>query len=240
MKPGDQACRYNGSCASPINVSRIVSAGPNKGKGVWKAGAPDLQDAHVRGRDPVRALPGRGLPRRPRAAGLRGVSGGPPPRLGLPNLGLGVGLRSAHFRYLEEHEPDVDWFEVIAENFMDSGGRARAVLDRIAERYPVVVRGVSLSIGSTDPLDLDYVARVKRLADEVGAVCGIGPDESGRDRLLDQRGGGAGRGFADSDRTVDGLGAARVASRRAGATTDRATWVGRLRWRRGPRSAGRS
>jgi uncharacterized protein (UPF0276 family) len=93
-----------------------------------------------------------------------------PARLGLPYLGLGVGLRTAHFAYLEQNRPDVDWFEVIPENFMDSHGRTRAMLDLIASRYPVVVHGVSLSIGSTDPLDLDYVRRVKRIAEEVGAV----------------------------------------------------------------------
>ena len=94
----------------------------------------------------------------------------PPPRLGYQNLGLGVGLRSAHFAYLEQNEPDVDWFEVIPENFLGSRGRARHVLDRIAARYPVVLHGVSLSIGSTDPLDLDYLARLKELAAEVDAV----------------------------------------------------------------------
>jgi uncharacterized protein len=94
----------------------------------------------------------------------------PPPRLGYPNLGLGVGLRSGHFSYLEEHEPDVDWFEVIPENFIDSQGRARHVLELIAARYPVVLHGLSLSIGSTDPLDLDYLARLKELAGEVDAV----------------------------------------------------------------------
>ena len=94
----------------------------------------------------------------------------PPPRLGYPNLGLGVGLRSAHFAYLEQNEPDVDWFEVIPENFLGSRGRARNVLDRIADLYPVVLHGVSLSIGSTDPLDMDYLARLKRLAAEVEAV----------------------------------------------------------------------
>ena len=98
------------------------------------------------------------------------MSAAPDPRLGYPNLGLGVGLRSGHFAYLEEHEPDVDWFEVIPENFMDSGGRARHVLDRIAARYPVVLHGLSLSVGSTDPLDLDYLARLKDLAAEVEAV----------------------------------------------------------------------
>lgn len=93
-----------------------------------------------------------------------------PARLGLPDLGLGVGLRSAHYGYLETHLPDVDWFEVIPENVMDSGGRARHVLDRLAEHYPIVLHGVSLSVGSTDPLDRDYLLRLKRLADEVRAV----------------------------------------------------------------------
>jgi hypothetical protein len=88
----------------------------------------------------------------------------PTPRLGLPNLGLGVGLRSVHFPHILEHKPEVDWFEIISENYMDSGGRPRWVLDRIAERYPVVMHGVSLSIGSTDRLDFEYLAKLKRLA----------------------------------------------------------------------------
>jgi uncharacterized protein len=90
-----------------------------------------------------------------------------PARLGHANLGLGVGLRSVHFPYILEHEPDVDWFEVISENFMDSAGRARYVLDQIAERYPTVMHGVSLSIGSTDPLDFEYLRKLRRLADEI-------------------------------------------------------------------------
>lgn len=92
------------------------------------------------------------------------------PRLGYPDLGLGVGLRSPHFDHIVEHWPAVDWFEVISENYLDSGGRPRAMLDRIAERYPVVMHGVSLSIGSTDPLDLDYVRRLGELAEAIGAV----------------------------------------------------------------------
>ncbi len=91
-------------------------------------------------------------------------------RLGLPALGLGVGLRAPHFEHILEHRPAVDWFEVISENFMDSQGWPRHVLDRIAARYPVVLHGVSMSIGSTDPLDLDYLARLRRLADGIGAV----------------------------------------------------------------------
>jgi len=93
----------------------------------------------------------------------------PTARLGLPHLGLGVGLRSVHFPYLLQHRPEVDWFEVISENFMDSGGRPRYMLDQLAERYPLVMHGVSLSIGSTDPLNHDYLRRLKVLADQVRA-----------------------------------------------------------------------
>jgi uncharacterized protein (UPF0276 family) len=86
------------------------------------------------------------------------------PRLGHANLGLGVGLRTVHFAHILQHRPAVDWFEIISENFMDSGGRPRYVLEQIAEQYPIVMHGVSLSIGSTDPLNFDYLARLKRLA----------------------------------------------------------------------------
>lgn len=89
--------------------------------------------------------------------------------LGYPNLGLGVGLRTVHFAHIVEQQPAVDWFEIISENFMDSRGRPRYVLEQIAERYPVVMHGVSLSIGSSDPLDFDYLKKLKALADVVGA-----------------------------------------------------------------------
>jgi uncharacterized protein len=90
-------------------------------------------------------------------------------KLGYPDLGLGVGLRSVHFNYILQERPAVDWFEVISENFLDSAGRPRYVLEQIAERYPVVMHGVSLSIGSTDPLNFDYLEKLKRLAREVNA-----------------------------------------------------------------------
>jgi uncharacterized protein len=86
-----------------------------------------------------------------------------------PGLGFGVGLRHQHFGHVVEHWPRVDWFEVISENFMDSGGWPRHVLDRVAERYPVVMHGVSMSIGSTDPLNFVYLSKLKRLARETGA-----------------------------------------------------------------------
>ena len=92
------------------------------------------------------------------------------PRLGYPNLGLGVGLRSVHFEYILREQPAVDWFEVISENFMNSRGRPRYVLDQIAERYPIVMHGVSLSIGSSDPLNLEYLRKLKLLAEATRAV----------------------------------------------------------------------
>jgi len=91
------------------------------------------------------------------------------PRLGHANLGLGVGLRTVHFSHILKQQPAVDWFEVISENFMDSQGRPRYVLDQIAERYPVVMHGVSLSIGSSDPLNFDYLAKLRRLAQQTNA-----------------------------------------------------------------------
>jgi uncharacterized protein len=91
------------------------------------------------------------------------------PRFGLPNLGVGVGLRTAHYAHLLEHWPEVAWFEVLSDNYLHTRGRPLEILDRIAERYPVAMHGVSLNIGSTDPLDLAYVRDLKRLRDRIGA-----------------------------------------------------------------------
>lgn len=88
-------------------------------------------------------------------------------RLGLPNLGQGVGLRNQHFSYLMRHEPQVDWFEIISENFMDNFGYARHVLERMAAIRPIVMHGVSMSVGSTDPLDWNYLRSLKALAEFV-------------------------------------------------------------------------
>jgi uncharacterized protein len=85
-------------------------------------------------------------------------------RWNLEDLGVGVGLRTVHFGHILSTRPQVDWFEVLSENFMDTGGRPMYVLDQVAERYPVVLHGVSMSIGSTDPLDRDYLRKLKELA----------------------------------------------------------------------------
>ncbi len=87
-----------------------------------------------------------------------------PARLGHPNLGLGLGLRTVHYQHILDHNPSVDWFEVISENYMDSRGRPRYVLEQVAERYPIVMHGVSLSIGSTDPLNFGYLNKLRELA----------------------------------------------------------------------------
>lgn len=84
-------------------------------------------------------------------------------------LGFGLGLRNTHFDYILKEKPKVDWFEAISENFMDSGGRPIQVLREIAEHYPIVLHGVSMSIGSTDPLNLGYLKNLKTLAADVSA-----------------------------------------------------------------------
>jgi uncharacterized protein (UPF0276 family) len=86
--------------------------------------------------------------------------------LSLPHLGHGVGLRTQHYATVLEEMPRVDWFECISENFMVAGGNPRRVLRQVRERYPVVLHGVSLSIGSVDPLDPKYLDELAALADE--------------------------------------------------------------------------
>ncbi|HLA76527.1 MAG TPA: DUF692 domain-containing protein [Vicinamibacteria bacterium] len=90
-------------------------------------------------------------------------------RFRLPDLGVGVGLRTVHFGHVLAQQPEVDWFEIISENFMDTGGRPLHVLDQVSERYPIAMHGVSLSIGSTDPLNFEYLAKLKALARRTGA-----------------------------------------------------------------------
>lgn len=84
-----------------------------------------------------------------------------------PYLGFGLGLRPDHYADIVATRPDLDWFEIISENYMVPGGKPLAWLDRIREHYPMVMHGVSLSIGSTDPLDRDYLRELARLADRV-------------------------------------------------------------------------
>ncbi|MEE9492909.1 MAG: DUF692 domain-containing protein [Gammaproteobacteria bacterium] len=84
-----------------------------------------------------------------------------------PFLGFGLGLRVPHFDYVLEHKPSVDWFEVLSENYMVAGGKPKYYLHKIREHYPMVMHGVSLSIGSTDPLNTTYLKKLRVLANEI-------------------------------------------------------------------------
>jgi uncharacterized protein (UPF0276 family) len=78
--------------------------------------------------------------------------------------GFGLGLRTPHYEAMLNEPHAVDWLEVITENYLVPGGKPLYYLERVRERFPLVMHGVSLSIGSTDPLDLNYLAQVRALA----------------------------------------------------------------------------
>ena len=81
-----------------------------------------------------------------------------------PFLGFGVGLRRPHYGHVIAAHSSVDWFEVVSENFMAPGGRPLEVLEKVRARYPIVLHGVSMSLGSADPLDDEYLGRLRDLA----------------------------------------------------------------------------
>lgn len=81
----------------------------------------------------------------------------------IPNLGIGLGLRVPHYETIFRDLPAIDWFEIISENFMMDEGKPLEQLQKILEHYPVVQHGVSLAIGSPDPLDFDYLKQLKKL-----------------------------------------------------------------------------
>lgn len=80
---------------------------------------------------------------------------------------VGVGLRAEHAQWLADHppQPEIDFLEITLENWMDIGGRKREQLDRLAEKYPLISHGLSLSIGDELPLNADYLQRAKRFLD---------------------------------------------------------------------------
>ncbi len=84
--------------------------------------------------------------------------------LAQPSLGFGLGLRVEHYEAILADRPPVDWFEALTENYLVPGGKPLHNLMAVRANYPLVMHGVSMSIGSTAPLDRDYLARVKALA----------------------------------------------------------------------------
>ena len=82
-------------------------------------------------------------------------------------LGFGLGLRRDHYQAVLDQRPAVDWFEILSENYMVAGGKPLYFLDRIRADYPMVMHGVSLSIGSTEALDVGYLRDLRGLAARV-------------------------------------------------------------------------
>lgn len=89
-------------------------------------------------------------------------------------VGIGVGLRSPHYSYILENRPKISWFEAISENYMglDSldGGRPIQILEKVRENYPIVLHGVSLSIGSIDEINFKYLDRLRQLIDRINPL----------------------------------------------------------------------
>ncbi|MEP6882444.1 MAG: DUF692 domain-containing protein [Dokdonella sp.] len=105
-----------------------------------------------------RAFPARASTPEAKASGVR------------PFYGFGLGLRTEHFDAVLDENPAVDWFEIISENFMVAGGKPRHYLDAIRARYPLAMHGVSLSIGSTDPFDYQYLTELRQLARDIEPI----------------------------------------------------------------------
>jgi uncharacterized protein (UPF0276 family) len=85
----------------------------------------------------------------------------------LPYLGFGLGLRPAHYLSILENQHSIDWFEIISEDYLVDGGNPIYYLDKIRANYPIVMHGVSLSVGGIDPLDVNYLKKLKALADRI-------------------------------------------------------------------------
>jgi uncharacterized protein len=87
----------------------------------------------------------------------------------MKTLGFGLGLRPDHYDAILSERPDVGFFEALTENYLVPGGKAIHYLERIRSDYPIVLHGVSLSIGSTEPLNREYLRLLKGLSDRIQA-----------------------------------------------------------------------
>lgn len=85
----------------------------------------------------------------------------------MPFLGFGLGLRPDYYEEILAQKPAVDWFELLTENYLIPGGKPLYYLEKIRAQYPVVMHGVSLSLGSSDPLDMEYLYQLKSLVARV-------------------------------------------------------------------------
>lgn len=89
--------------------------------------------------------------------GDRGVAG--------PIHGAGIGLRTPHYAYIEQEQPSIPWFEVLVDNYLGKGGLPLRHLELVRRDYPITFHGVGMSLGSTDPLNRDYLERLKDLVE---------------------------------------------------------------------------
>lgn len=112
-------------------------------------------------------------------------------KINKPFLGFGLGLRTEHYAdILEQKSKQIDWLEIISENYMVDGGKPLYYLDAIRAHYPMVMHGVSMSIGSTDPLNYDYLKKLKALIERVEPmwfsdhICWTGVDHKNMHDLL--------------------------------------------------------
>ncbi|HED17739.1 MAG TPA: DUF692 domain-containing protein, partial [Gammaproteobacteria bacterium] len=78
-----------------------------------------------------------------------------------PLSGVGLGLRTPHYEFVEQHQPDIPWFEVLIDNYLVDGGEPIQHLTRVRENYPITFHGVGMSLGSTDPLNMDYLKSLR-------------------------------------------------------------------------------
>jgi len=85
------------------------------------------------------------------------------------HLGFGLGLRKEHYQEIIDSQPQVDWFEILTENYLVPGGKPLYYLDKIRQDYAMVMHGVSLSIGNSDALNFTYLKQVKELASRIDA-----------------------------------------------------------------------
>ncbi len=114
---------------------------------------------------PAVQVPGSGEGRN--VAGLNSAGSQRPAHLEVPFLGVGAGLRVPHYRDVLTQQPKMGFFEVISENFMGAGGKPLKHLKMFAERFPMILHGVSLNIGGPEELNLEYLKALKQLVREV-------------------------------------------------------------------------
>ena len=104
--------------------------------------------------------------------------------------GFGLGLRPEYYQTILDQKPEVDWFEIITENYMVAGGKPLYFLDQFKERYPLAMHGVAMNIASANPVNMSYLKDLKKLINHVNPIwvsdhcCWTGVNEQNSHDLL--------------------------------------------------------